>query len=93
MIKGAPDRSERSTVGELAERLKPAQHSVSELVERAERAGLIRRQRSAEDARVILLELTPAGHELFAAIFREREHERRAPLLALRSQTAPMPAG
>ena len=40
MIKGAPDGSERSTVTELPERLQLAQSTVTELVRRAEEAGL-----------------------------------------------------
>lgn len=92
-IKGAPDGSERSTVSELAERLKLAQQSVTELVGRAERAGLIRRQRSAKDARVVYLELTPRAHALVAAIFREHEHERRALLQALRGADAQASGG
>ena len=46
MIKGAPDGSEQSTVTELSERLQLAQSTVTELVGRAERAGLVERERS-----------------------------------------------
>jgi DNA-binding transcriptional ArsR family regulator len=44
MIKGAPDGSERATIGELTERLALAQSTVTELVKRAEQAGLIERE-------------------------------------------------
>ena len=46
MIKGARDGSERSTVTELADRLQLAQSTVTELVRRAEEAGLVAREQS-----------------------------------------------
>src|SRR5947207_4103793 len=61
MIKGAPGGSEQSTVTELAERLQLAQSSVTELVRRAEEAGLIEREQSADDGRVAHLRLTREG--------------------------------
>ncbi len=61
MIKGAADGSEQSTVTALAERLQLAQSSVTELVRRAEESGLIEREGSQTDARVVHLRLTPEG--------------------------------
>ena len=61
MIKGAPDGSERSTVTELSERLQLAQSTVTELVRRAEDAGLIEREQSESDGRVVYLRLTSEG--------------------------------
>jgi len=61
MIKGAPDGSERSTVTELSERLQLAQSTVTELVRRAEDAGLIEREQSSSDGRVAYLRLTREG--------------------------------
>jgi DNA-binding MarR family transcriptional regulator len=78
LIKGAPDLSERSTVTELAERLQLAQSSVTELVARAEQAGLVSREPSASDARVSYLRLTPEGEERFAQAFESLAVERRA---------------
>jgi DNA-binding MarR family transcriptional regulator len=78
MIKGAPDLSERSTVTELAERLSLAQSSITELVARAEAAGLVRREPSSDDARVVHLSLTPEGERRFANAFRSLEAERDA---------------
>ena len=57
MIKGAPDGSEQSTVTELSGRLQLAQSTVTELVRRAEEAGLIERRRSTADGRVAHLRL------------------------------------
>src|SRR5438128_9787984 len=61
MIKGAPDGSEQSTVTELAARLQLAQSTVTELVRRAEETGLVDREQSHTDARVVHLRLTPEG--------------------------------
>lgn len=69
MIKGARDGSERSTVTELARRLQLAQSTVTELVSRAEEAGLVAREQSPSDARVAYLTLTDEGERRLAAAF------------------------
>ena len=76
MIKGAPDGSEQSTVTELSERLQLAQSTVTELVGRAERAGLVERERSEKDLRVAHLRLTPEGERRLAHSVRGLEEER-----------------
>ena len=77
MIKGAPDGTEWSTVTALAERLQLAQSTVTELVARAERVGLIAREADDDDARVSRLRLTPEAARRLAAtsavLLRERE--------------------
>jgi DNA-binding MarR family transcriptional regulator len=69
MIKGAPDGSERSTVTELADRLQLAQSTVTELVSRAEEAGLLAREQSQDDARVAHLRLTAEGERRLSLAF------------------------
>src|SRR5919205_146514 len=76
MIKGAPDGSEQSTVTELANRLQLAQSSVTELVSRAEEAGLVEREQSQSDARVAHLRLTPEGERRLMLSFTQLETER-----------------
>jgi DNA-binding MarR family transcriptional regulator len=76
MIKGAPGGSEQSTVTELSERLQLAQSTVTELVRRAEEAGLIEREQSLTDARVAHLRLTAEGERRLALAFTELETER-----------------
>jgi DNA-binding MarR family transcriptional regulator len=82
MIKGARDGSEKSTVTELAERLQLAQSTVTELVSRAEEAGLVEREQSQSDARVAHLRLTPEGEDRlersFTALATERAQLREA---------------
>lgn len=76
MIKGAPGGSEQSTVTELSERLQLAQSTVTELVRRAEEAGLVEREQSLTDARVAHLRLTAEGERRLALAFTELETER-----------------
>jgi DNA-binding MarR family transcriptional regulator len=77
LIKGAPDRSERSTVTELARRLQLAQSTVTELVNRAEDTGLVRREQSGRDARVAHLRLTAEGERRLQLSFTDLEAERQ----------------
>jgi DNA-binding MarR family transcriptional regulator len=76
MIKGAPDGSQRSTVTRLSERLQLAQSTVTELVGRAEQAGLITRGPSAEDGRKVYFSLTTEGERRLAGLLRELQAER-----------------
>lgn len=77
-IKGAPDLSERATVSELTVRLQLAQSSVTELVSRADQAGLLEREPSTKDARVVFLRLSAEGERRFARAFRTLAAERQA---------------
>ena len=56
------------SVGEVAAHLLLRHHSAVELVDRAARAGLVRRVTDAEDQRVVRLELTAAGERKLAAL-------------------------
>jgi DNA-binding MarR family transcriptional regulator len=49
------------SIGEIAEHLLLRHHSVVELVDRAETAGLVRRLTDADDHRVVRVELTADG--------------------------------
>jgi DNA-binding MarR family transcriptional regulator len=76
MVKGAVDGSERSTVTELADRMQLAQSTVTELVSRAEEAGLLQREQSSTDARVAHLRLTEEGERRLTLAFRGLASER-----------------
>jgi DNA-binding MarR family transcriptional regulator len=82
MVKGAPSGKEQSTVTELSQRLQLAQSTVTELVRRAEDAGLLEREQSQKDARVAHLRLTSEGerrlHLSFTALATERAQLRDA---------------
>jgi DNA-binding MarR family transcriptional regulator len=83
MIKGAVDGSERSTVTTLSDRLQLAQSTVTELVGRAEDAGLVTREASAADGRVAHLALTERGARMLSTAFTDLDAERRHLLSSL----------
>jgi DNA-binding MarR family transcriptional regulator len=58
----------RTTVTELVDTLALTQSAVTELVQRAEAAGLVKRTPSAEDGRVMHLTLTTQGASRLAAV-------------------------
>jgi DNA-binding MarR family transcriptional regulator len=70
-----------TTVSQLVESLSLTQSAVTELVQRAEQAGLVQRAGSATDGRVVHLTLTPEGRRrlvaVHAALGPERAHLRR----------------
>jgi DNA-binding MarR family transcriptional regulator len=76
MIKGAPGGSQTSTVTQLSERLQLAQSTVTELVRRAEEAGLVARAQSQTDARVAHLRLTVEGEQRLTRSFTQLATER-----------------
>jgi DNA-binding MarR family transcriptional regulator len=65
-----------TTVTELVEKLALTQSAVTELVQRAEQAGLVGRRGSPADARVAHLFLTPDGAERLARVHSELGAER-----------------
>ena len=87
LVKGAEDGDEKASVGELAKRMHLAQSTVTELVNRAERAGLVCRSASSLDGRVAHVALTQEGERRFAATFRDLADERQA----LRQAVAKLP--
>jgi DNA-binding MarR family transcriptional regulator len=69
MVRGAPDGREQATVTDLAERLKVAPHTVTGATSRAEKAGLVVRERCDQDRRRTWIRLTSEGeHRLAEAI-------------------------
>ena len=65
-IAGAEDGT--STVSDLVDLLALTQSAVTELVQRAEAAGLVARAQSQEDGRVVHLSLTALGAEKLGAM-------------------------
>jgi DNA-binding MarR family transcriptional regulator len=68
---------ETSTMTELARRLSLRQTAVTELVKRAEDAGLIERSTSAADGRISVLALTGEGEKRLMRAFVALREERR----------------
>jgi len=81
-VRGHHDRR-GPTVGEVADYLLLRHHSAVGLVDRAERAGLVRRVRDADDHRSVRLELTAKGAKRLDALaqLHLEELQRLAPRL------------
>lgn len=78
-LKGFPGR-EWATVGELAERLQLRHHSVVELLNRAQRQGLVQRTPHPTDWRAVRVELRPDGERILARLSTlNRDQLRRIP--------------
>ena len=85
MIKSSEETSEPATIGRLVERLALTQSTVTELVQRAEEAGLVTRRPSPDDGRVAHLSLTPVGATRFQGAFTELGPERAQLAQAIRT--------
>ena len=76
-IRGLPENAE-STIRVLADRLALKHHSAVELVDRLETHGYVRRSRSRDDRRRVLVTLLPKGEKLLEQVARERISELRS---------------
>jgi DNA-binding MarR family transcriptional regulator len=81
-IRGLPESAE-ATIRVLADRLALKHHSVVELVDRLEQRGLVRRSRSRDDRRRVLVSLLPRGEKLLEEVARDRISELRSSGAAL----------
>jgi len=81
-LKGLPDGN-RSTIGELAERLQIQHHSTVELVDRLVKRGLLLRRRGGDDRREVMLQLTAKGDKILRelALHHQEELRNTAPAL------------
>ena len=70
-MRGMPP-GKQATIRSLAERLQIRHHSAVELVDRMEKRGLCRRERSKTDRRLVLLHVTPRGEKLLNRLVRHR---------------------
>lgn len=74
----ASDGGRRVTVGEVVESLSLAHSTVTELLDRAERLGLVARRAGRGDRRIVEIRSTAEGRRRFAAAFTGMAGERRA---------------
>ena len=81
-LRGLPLGREAS-IRALAERLQLRHHSVVELVDRLERRLLLRRERSRDDRRQVIVHLTPRGEKILTRLARQRIAELRTAAPAL----------
>jgi len=85
MIKASEDTAEPATISQLVDRLSLTQSTVTELVQRAEEAGLVTRRASPDDGRVAHLSLTQLGTKRFERAFHELGPERTRLVQAIRT--------
>ena len=81
-LRGLPADSE-ATLRTLAERLQLRPHSVVELVDRLEKRVLLRRVRSRDDRREVIVHLMPRGEKILTRLARQRISELRTAAPAL----------
>jgi len=81
-IRGLPDNVE-ATIRALADRLALKHHSAVELIDRLESHGYVRRSRSRDDRRRVLVTLLPRGEKLLEQVAQDRIGELRASGAAL----------
>ena len=85
MIKASEETPDPATISQLVERLALTQSTVTELVQRAEEAGLVTRRPSPDDGRVAHLSLTPVGAKRLDGAFQELGPERTRLAQAIRT--------
>jgi|SRR5579883_144239 DNA-binding MarR family transcriptional regulator len=81
-LRGLPDGVEGS-IRNMAERLALKHHSVVELVDRMSMRGYVRRNRSRNDRRRVLVSILPRGEKLLEQVARQRISELRSSGVAL----------
>jgi DNA-binding MarR family transcriptional regulator len=72
-----------ATLRSLAERMQLRPHSVVELVDRLEKRSLLRRVRSRDDRREVIVHLTPRGEKILTRLAKQRINELRTAAPAL----------
>jgi len=75
-LRGMPE-GEEPTIRSLADRLQVRHNTATELINRMERRGLLRRERSNSDRRRVLLRTTTRGERLLGRLVRHRIAELR----------------
>jgi DNA-binding MarR family transcriptional regulator len=73
-VRGSSD-PEGATIKEVADALFLRHHTATELVDRAESSGLLRRERDQDDHRVVRLRITRAGSAKLARLSRQHLDE------------------
>src|SRR6266700_4878869 len=81
-LRGLPE-GEEATIRTLADRLALKHHSAVELIDRLEAHAYVRRSRSRDDRRRVLVSLLPRGEKLLEQVARDRIIELRASGTAL----------
>ena len=81
-----------ASIGTLSDELGLAQSTVTELADRSETKGIVRRESSRQDGRVVLVGTTAEGRRLLALVLAQLEVERELLGTALDRIAAVLPA-
>lgn len=81
-VRGLPE-GEEATIGLLAQRLALRHNTAVELVNRLEKHGYVRRERTGDDRRQVQVSLLPAGAKLVRRVARQRIADLREDGVAL----------
>jgi len=81
-------RGQQRTMGALADDTLQCSATMTGIVDRLARMGLVSRERDARDRRRVLVELTPAGRKVLEEVRRSREKRLRETLAQLPAQDA-----
>jgi DNA-binding MarR family transcriptional regulator len=81
-VRGLP-LGRKASIRDLAERMQLRHHTVVELVDRLERRQLLRRERSQDDRRQVIVHLTPRGERILTKLAKQRIAELRTAAPAL----------
>lgn len=76
-IRGLPDNAS-AKIRSLADGLLIKHHSAVELIDRLEKNGYVRRARSREDRREVLVSILPKGQRVLERVVQQRINELRA---------------
>lgn len=60
------------TIGELSEKMDLACSTITDLVNRMEKTGLVVRKRNEKDKRVVIVEALPKGHDILERVLEKR---------------------
>jgi DNA-binding MarR family transcriptional regulator len=81
-----------ASIGTLSEDLGLAQSTITELADRSETKGIVRRESSRQDGRVVLVRTTAEGRRLLALVLAQLDVERELLGAALDRIAAVLPA-
>ncbi len=64
--------NEEMTIGELSQKMALACSTITDLIDRMEKAELVLRRKSKKDKRVVIVEVLPRGHEILEKVLKKR---------------------
>lgn len=73
MVVGTLFKNGPMKIGDLSQSMDLSMSTMSGIVDRLEKSGIVRREKSTEDKRVILVDLTPTFKKKFKEVFEKME--------------------